>query len=132
MQACPHPARRGLRQDPAARASAACDAFSMVARLRARPMPEVVIAWLEAVVGGASAQTSSSTGRVARFACANNDLPSMRRVILCYDTDVPCVSTMTASAHAALTSAHPPRPRFGEGASHFPVSTETLERVAAA
>src|SRR5689334_23098917 len=44
----------------------------------------------------------------------------------------PCASTMTASAHAALTSAHPPRPRFGEGASHFPVSTEALERVAAA
>ena len=56
----------------------------------------------------------------------------MCSVILCYDTDVPCVSTMTASAHAALTSAHPPRPRFGEGASHFPVSTEALERVAAA
>ena len=37
---------------------------------------------------------------------------------------------MTASASAALASASHSRPRFGEGTSHFPVSADTLERVA--
>ncbi len=39
---------------------------------------------------------------------------------------------MTATAQPALASATPLRPRLGDGTSHFPVSTATLERAAAA